>query len=246
MNKKSRLLLALAAILLSFHFPSQAGAQQTANISIEKSTPDIPLATQTDLAAQLQSEFLQITEFLHIPPIQHLRVQITDRYRGEPVSVAQTFPDRQLILLPPSIVLRSIVPGAHELTHAIAGRGANNLLTEGLAVYVHDKFGRQPAFPTFRDNLKTALRRQSEQLQLAEPPNLLELQSWLEDFDRSSLRRLSYLLSGALVGFIIEEIYHGDIPRFMRLYQSGKWETETGLTLSRLEARFHQSHWFTP
>lgn len=243
-----RLLRLILAIGLALGLPGGAARASVPqpHVTIEEAAPDVTPDDREAVVAMLRREYVRVASYLGVADGPAVRVRIVERYRGMEVRVATAYPERGLILIPPSIARRGLIPGAHELTHLIAGRGASQTLTEGLAVYIHDKFGEQPAFPTFRTDLRSGLRQALARLDLAAHPTLDEIEGWIGDFDRQSHRRYAYLAAGAFVGFLIEDIFRGDLRRFMDFYRTGDLAAASGLAPGRAERRFRDSSWLAP
>ena len=115
----------------------------------------------------------------------------------------------------------------HEIVHIYAPN-RNRFLAEGLAVYLQDKMGDNPAFPNFGKDLH-ALARQS----FAEVSSL----KMLNDVRKRPLSSVmaqptAYILAGSFVGFLIQEY---GLPRFKSLYETGTYDEVYRKSLSTLE-----------
>ena len=119
--------------------------------------------------------------------------------------------NRGRILLRGSMVRQRRAAVAHEIVHVVAPN-SNRFLAEGLAVYLHDLFKSEPAYPNFGKDLKSEARNLLDRAdiaaleQVATPTRLR-----LDGLDS----RDAYIVAGSFVGFLIEQ--HG-LVQFRRLY----------------------------
>jgi hypothetical protein len=191
------------------------------------------------IAAQVAESRERVAAFLGRPAIRPILVHVGDSWRGRPVEVTRSWPEAGRMVIPPRILARGIVPLAHELTHLLAGRGASNLLTEGLAVLAQARCGDGPAFPNFGQPLERALDQAlARATRLIAPPRLEEIDGWIDDLDRGAERRLGYLLAGLFVQHLLDEVLGGDRERLLRLYASGDYRGMTGTDGDTLLARW--------
>jgi hypothetical protein len=194
------------------------------------------------LIARLTQERDRVATFLGIASDQPISIHIGDTWRGRAVEVARAWPEWRHIVIPPRILARGIAPTAHEITHVLAGRGASSLLTEGLAVLTHARFGEQPAFPNFGRQLEPAL---SLALGATGPleaaPTLAQIDAWIAGFDDFPRRRLGYLIAGMFCEYLLLQRLDGDRAAFLRLYRSGDFLALVGEDGDRLLARWWAS-----
>jgi hypothetical protein len=177
---------------------------------------------QDALIARMTRERDLVAGFLSLPTDRPITIFVGDVWRGRPVEVARAWPEWRHIVIPPRILARGIAPTAHEITHVLAGRGASNLLTEGLAVLTHGRFGEQPAFPNFGRPLEQALNLSLGATgPLETAPTLAQVEAWIAGFDDFPRRRLGYLIAGMFCEYLLLERLGGDRAAFLRLYRSG-------------------------
>ena len=195
--------------------------------------------TLAALTARMTRERDNVAAFLGLSAERPLAIHIGDTWRGRPVEVTRAWPEFGRVVIPPRILARGIAPTAHEITHVLAGRGASVMLTEGLAVLTHARFGEQPAFPNFGQPLDTALAALLARLPpLAAAPSLDQLDRWIEDFSDSGRRRLGYLIAGLFCEHLLLERLGGDRERFLRLYRSGDYAGMLGDSSADVFARW--------
>jgi len=181
------------------------------------------------LTARMAREHGQVATFLGLTADRPIAIHVGSMWRGRPVEVAQAWPELARIVIPTRILARGIAPTAHELTHVLAGRGAGNMLTKGLAVLTHARFGEQPAFPNFGRTLDHALALALAAVPALEgPPTLARISGWIDGIDDFQHRRLGYLLAGLFCEHLLLDRLEGDRGRFLRLYKSGDYETMLG------------------
>jgi hypothetical protein len=105
----------------------------------------------------------------------------------------------------------------HEITHSYAPN-ANRFLQEGLAVYLQEKLGGNPAFPNFGRKLHAAAGNVLGAVSSLEALNSVRFPRPLSAVVDE---RTGYLLAGSFVEFLIEKY---GLPQFRTLYESGDYE----------------------
>lgn len=226
---------ALALLLLAI-----APGPAKAVISVETAdhaavAPTVLSALKSDAERQAEA----IARALGVDPDGTVWIVIAREFSGHEIEVSRSYPEASLIIIPPHVLARQIVPLAHELTHIIAGRGADDVLSEGLAVYSQDRFGSDPAFPNFGRPIDIALRDtiirrygantwpdalRSFELELGPTPDRTAVLSrWINDTHDSDTRRLAYLTSASYVGYLVDSIFKGDMKTFYPFYRSGSY-----------------------
>lgn len=223
-----------------------AGAAQAAvSVEIGDAAP-VPQSAVVALAVEAKHAYDAITKSLRMTSFPNIRIVVTKTFDGTEVKISQSYPRLLLILIPPHIIQRRIVPLAHELTHVIAGPAADDILSEGLAVYYHEKFGTDPAFPNFGDPLDHALpealkaRFKTQDVAAAAEAFSHELGAttdktatltdWIDDIDNQDARALAYIVAGSYVRFLIETMFEGDTRKFLELYRSGDYGSALGVS----------------
>jgi hypothetical protein len=191
------------------------------------------------LTARMIRERDQVAAFLGVAADRPIAIHVGTMWRGRPIEVAQAWPEFGRIVVPTRILARGIAPTAHEITHVLVGRGAGNLMTEGLAVLTHARFGEQPAFPNFGRPLEQALGMALSALpQLDMPPTPARINAWIDGMDDFQHRRLGYLLAGLFCQHLLLERLDGDRARFLRLYKTGDYDAIIGETADAAFARW--------
>jgi len=121
--------------------------------------------------------------------------------------------NRGRVLLRGGTVRKGQAAIAHEIVHVLAPN-ANRFLAEGLAVYIHDLFQAEPAYPNFGKDLTGEARRLLDRADIAALERLATpARLQLGDLDN----REAYIVAGSFVGMLIER--HG-LAQFRRLYAS--------------------------
>lgn len=214
--------LTLLALLL--------GAPAAAQVSVDSADPAIDVAS---LQIMVNREYARVAEYLGQARPRRVAIRIADSHRGLQVGVATAFVESGVVVIPTGIFRRNLMPSAHEIAHVLAGRAANVMLAEGLAVHLHDRFGEQPAFPTFRASLDEALRTELARNAIA-APRMTDVEDWIGEMGQPR-RRAAYLIAGSFNRFLIERVLEGDVRRYLRLYADGEYERATGKPLAVLE-----------
>jgi hypothetical protein len=225
---------AVGLLLAVLHVPAQAA------ISVEAAEGTAVTPTVlSDLKSEAERESEAIASALGVDPGGTVQIIIAREFYGHEVEMSRSYPEASLIIIPPHVLARRIVPLAHELTHIIAGRGADDLFSEGLAVYNQERFGSDPAFPNFGQPIEIALRDaimrrygaktwpeavRKFELELGPAPDRpIMLSRWIEDTDDTDTRTLAYLTAASYVGYLIDSVFKGDMRAFFPLYRSGNY-----------------------
>lgn len=192
-------------------------------------------------------------------PDTDLRVCVSNRYDHGGALLPATIGQRGLVEFPESRVASGTADITHELTHVLFPNG-NRLLAEGLAVYLQQKIGVNPAFPNFGKDLDQAVHDMLPSLgphaldkidlsafDTIATPNDLIVQigdDWYQD-------DTSYLIAGSFVQFLIEHC--GGTDKFYKLYMQtrlvpfgwnvgdpSRWSSFYGQSLEKIAARWKQ------
>ena len=122
----------------------------------------------------------------------------------------------------------------HEITHSYAPN-ANRFLQEGLAVYLQDKMGGNPAFPNFGRKLHVLAGNALPSVSSLEALNSVRFP---QPLTVAVDERTGYLLAGSFVQFLIEK---NGLPRFRALYESGDYEKAYQKSLRALEKEWRSN-----
>jgi hypothetical protein len=122
----------------------------------------------------------------------------------------------------------------HEIVHNYAPN-SNRFLQEGLAVYLQDRMGGNPAFPNFGENLHALAR---DQISLVTSLARLNDVRFPQPLSTVMQERSAYILAGSFVGFLIEEY---GLPQFRKLYGTGKYDEVYLKPLQILEKEWRSS-----
>jgi hypothetical protein len=221
----------LVAIL---HSPAEAA------ISVEAAEgTSITPSALSDLKSEAEHESEAIAGALGVAPGKTIQIVIAQEFDGHGVEISRSYPEASLIIIPPHVLARGIVPLAHELTHIIAGPGADDVFSEGLAIYNQERFGSDPAFPNFGRPIEIALHDtimarygaktwpeavRKFDLELGTGPHRTTVLSrWIDNTDNVNSRTLAYLTAASYVRYLIESVFKGDMRAFFPLYQSGNY-----------------------
>jgi hypothetical protein len=122
----------------------------------------------------------------------------------------------------------------HEIVHNYAPNG-NRFLQEGLAVYLQDRMGGNPAFPNFGENLHVLAHDRLSSVSSLENLNNVRFPQPLSTV---MPERTAYILAGSFVGFLIEEY---SLPQFRTLYETGSYDKVYQKSLRILEKEWRSS-----
>jgi hypothetical protein len=160
---------------------------------------------------------------------QPIRIHVDRAYRISRALVPAALGNRGFMEMPLRHVRAHTGALVHEIVHIYAPHD-NRFLAEGLAVYLQERLGGNPAFPNVRGEDFQGLAR----ARLAEVPALAVLNAVRTPAPLSQVAdtRAAYIVAGSFVGFLIEQY---GLPTFRRLYETGHYEEAYGKSLQRLE-----------
>jgi hypothetical protein len=107
--------------------------------------------------------------------------------------------------------------------------GTNRFLAEGLAVYLQQKLGGNPAFPNFGKDLRILARDRLSSVSSLESLNNVRTPRPLRTVMQE---QPAYILAGSFVEFLIENY---GLTMFRSLYDIGNYESVYGKNLAALE-----------
>jgi hypothetical protein len=160
---------------------------------------------------------------------QPIRIHVDRAYRISRALVPASLGNRGFMEMPLRHVRARTGALVHEIVHIYAPHD-NRFLAEGLAVYLQERLGGNPAFPNVRGEDFQGLAR----ARLAEVPSLALLNAVRTPapLGQGADTRAAYIVAGSFVGFLIEQY---GLPTFRRLYETGHYEEAYGNSLQRLE-----------
>lgn len=192
-------------------------------------------------------------------PDTDLRVYVSNQYQFASSLLPAATGERGRVEFPKNRVAAGMADITHELTHVLFPNG-NRLLAEGLAVYLQQKIGGNPAFPNFGKGLDQAVH---DLLPSLGPHGLDQID--LSTFDSISTPDdlivkigadwyqddTSYVIAGSFVQFLIE--HSGGADKFYKLYMQtrlvpmgrnagdpGRWVSFYGQPLEKIAAHWKQ------
>jgi hypothetical protein len=192
-------------------------------------------------------------------PDTDLRVFVSNQFTFASSLLPAATGERGRIEFPKNRVAAGMADITHELTHVLFPNG-NRLLAEGLAVYLQQKIGINPAFPNFGKDLDRAVH---DLLPTLGPHGLDQID--LSTFDAVSTPDdlvvkigaawyqddTSYVIAGSFVQFLIE--HFGGTDKFYKLYMQtrlmpmgrnagdpGRWVNFYGQSLDKIAAHWKQ------
>jgi len=179
------------------------------------------------------SERKKVEEFWGATWTEAIRIHVSSSYRIAR-SLVPNQGDPGYIEMPLGRVRDNRGALLHEIVHNYAPN-SNRFLQEGLAVYLQDRMGGNPAFPNFGANLHVLARDQiSSVTSLARLNNV----RFPQPLSTVMQERTAYILAGSFVGFLIEKY---GLPQFRRLYETGNYEKVYKNPLKILEKEWRSS-----
>ena len=153
-----------------------------------------------------------------------IHIHVNSSYK---ISKALNTKTRGFMEMPLARVREKTSAVLHEIVHIYAPN-RNRFLAEGLAVYLQDKMGGNPAFPNFGKDLQALARDRLSRVSSLERLNNVTSPRPLSIVNQQS----AYILAGGFVGFLIEKY---GVVMFRNLYETGSYETVYAKSLSALE-----------
>lgn len=198
------------------------------NINIISNASSISEKQVYDLALQAKREYEKISKFLGVA-YHNINIVIGN------YTHSRTLYNTRTIEIPSALVPKRNVPTAHEITHVITGN-PNLLLSEGLGVYVQDKFGENDVYPNYGFDVHELTVKGAKELFQNRMPNLNTATLYIRDYPIGDKRRsLGYIMAGSFVRYLIEEVFNADIKRFMGMYYAVDYKGHTGKSFGELE-----------
>lgn len=208
----------------------------------------VPLEAVEMVAARAEAGFAIVRAFLAQAPT----------YAGEPYTEAieiiidpdqfAPYQSRATIRLPQTRVLnihngnteeRTDIGMIHEVTHVLAASfnrsNRDRFYDDGLAVYLQHRFGVEPNYPNFGEDLYVATVKVAADHGGFIP--LAETEATRHASETRTSRRLAYLQEGAFTQFLIENY---GLNAYFRIYHGEDLEAVTNKSLNELE-----SDWLT-
>jgi len=157
-----------------------------------------------------------------------IRIHVDRTYRISRALIPAYRGNRGFMEMPLRVVRSNESALLHEIVHIYAPNG-NRFLAEGLAVYLHHKLAGNVAFPNFGKSLDSEARALLPQVDSLAGLNAVRTP---ERLGNVVPEQSAYVLAGSFVGFLIEK---QGLPQFMKLYESGSYESAFGKPLEALE-----------
>jgi hypothetical protein len=192
-------------------------------------------------------------------PDTDLRVFVSNQFTFASALLPAAIGQRGRLEFPRNRVATGMADMTHELTHVFFPNG-NRMLAEGLAVYLQQKIGVNPAFPNFGKDLDQAVRHLLPDLgphgldkidlsafDAVPTPNDLLVQVG----DTPCQDDTTYVIAGSFVQFLIEHL--GGADKFYKLYMQtrlipmghnvgdpARWVSFYGQPLDKIAAQWKQ------
>ena len=157
-----------------------------------------------------------------------IHIDVDNRYR---LSRALTTKTRGFMEMPLKVVREQRSAILHEIVHVYAPN-TNRFLAEGLAVYLQQKLGGNPAFPNFGKDLRVLARDRLSAVSSLESLNNVRTPRPLRTVMQE---QPAYILAGSFVQFLIENY---GLTMFRSLYDIGNYESVYGKNLAALESEW--------
>jgi len=228
---------ALLVAALAAAAPAYAGC---ADAPITFHAPTLSTGDESSLEKRLRTSLAQVCEWWG-PTFEGPYSIRVDESRGPSMALLPVWRgNRGRILLHGVAVRLGRAAITHEVTHVLAPN-ANRFLAEGLAVYVHDLFQGEPAYPNFGKALRAEAKKLLDRADIAAleriaTPARLQLKG-LDGRD-------AYIVAGSFVGFLIERY---GLDQFRRAYaltplvtgernagDPDRWRATYGISLENL------------
>lgn len=227
-NRRPRLLVgfvAVAAVPIVFGGCAAVGRTDLSCDSVQVISNDLSTSDAQEYCQYAASERKKVEAFWGATWTEIIRIHIDASYK---ISRALTTDVRGFIEMPLSGVRAQRSALLHEIVHVYAPN-RSRFLAEGLAVYLQDKLGGNPAFPNFGKDLR-ALGR-DRLFAMSSLQNLITVKT-PRRLGTVMQEQSAYILAGSFVGFLIE---HYGVAMFRHLYEGGSYDRVYGKSLTLLE-----------
>jgi hypothetical protein len=154
-----------------------------------------------------------------------IHIDVDERYK---LSSALTTKTRGFIEMPLKVVREQRSALLHEIVHVYAP-STNRFLAEGLAVYLQQKLGGNPAFPNFGKDLRALARDRLSSVNSLELLNNVRTPRPLRTVMQE---QPAYILAGSFVEFLIENY---GLTMFRSLYDNHSYQSVYAKNLAALE-----------
>ena len=154
-----------------------------------------------------------------------IHIDVDNRYK---FSRALTTKTRGFMEMPLTVVRAQRSALLHEIVHVYAPN-TNRFLAEGLAVYLQQQLGGNPAFPNFGKGLRELAQNRVSAVSSLEPLNTVRTPRPLRTVMQE---QTAYILAGSFVQFLIENY---GLTLFRNLYEVGSYDLVYGKNLTALE-----------
>ena len=226
--KRRRLLLDLVAASACSILLSQCaaiGRTGSSCDSIRINSNDLSTIEAQQYCHYAAGERQKVEAFWGATWTEIIHIDIDDSYK---LSRALTTSTRGFMEMPRKGVREQRSALLHEIVHVYAPN-RNRFLAEGLAVYLQQKLGGNPAFPNFGKDLRELARDRLSAVSSLEPLNNVRTPRPL----RTVMQEQSaYILAGSFVGFLIENY---GVAMFRNLYEVESYDSVYGKNLAALE-----------
>jgi hypothetical protein len=165
---------------------------------------------------------------------ESIRIHVSSSYRISRALVPGHLGNRGLIEMPLRRTREHTGALLHELVHVYAPH-TNRFLAEGLAVYLHTTLAGNPAFPTFREDLRRLAVRGLSGVTSVEALNRVRTPRPL---GAVMDEKTAYILAGSFVGFLLERY---GLALFRSLYETESYEQVYGKSFETLETEWRMS-----
>ncbi|HKR60104.1 MAG TPA: hypothetical protein VJS64_10235 [Pyrinomonadaceae bacterium] len=154
-----------------------------------------------------------------------IHIDVDDRYK---ISRALTTKTRGFMEMPLTVVRAQRSALLHEIVHVYAPN-TNRFLAEGLAAYLQQQLGGNPAFPNFGRDLRELARHRLSALTSLEALNNVRTPRPLRSVMQE---QTAYILAGSFVQFLIGNY---GLTMLRNLYEVGSYDLVYSKDLAALE-----------
>jgi hypothetical protein len=221
------LLYLIAVTALSFLLSDCATVARTdlSCDNIEVISNELSIRETQEYCQYAASERKKVEAFWGATWTETIRIHVDNSYR---VSRALTTGVRGFVEMPLGVVRAQRSALLHEIVHVYAPN-TSRFLAEGLAVYLQDTLGGNPAFPNFGKDLRLLTRDRLSGTTSLEPLAGVKTPRPL----RTVMHEQSaYILAGSFVAFLIENY---GLAMFRHAYEVGSYDSVYGKSLATLE-----------
>ena len=235
------LIIAAVSIWIVSSAQAGVGTGKEAVAKVRSAYPDLAVGLLEEMSSRAEVVYARLSAFFGRSLPQPIIIDLSDNY-----DFSTSFPHINLIGFPRHIIESGMAVLAHEMAHLFMTERRSAVLSEGIAIYVQDRFGMARGYPNFGIDVDELLMHRVGGIEGLRRISLLHAERTIAGHAGGRNRRTAYLMAGSFTRYLFDEILKQDVAAFRRLYMRGEYAAETGKTLAALESAWRRHLGFDP